>query len=82
MDWRPGGSDDTLGLVDFSIFPHLDYPGWEQNMTAAAHHWATGIGTPAYAIDDQTAIRVVDGVVSVNSEGHWESLNAGSAATG
>ena len=26
---------------------------------------------PAYAIDDQTAIKVSDGTVEVVSEGHW-----------
>jgi dipeptidase E len=27
---------------------------------------------PAYAIDDQTAIKVTDGTVEVVSEGHWK----------
>ena len=27
---------------------------------------------PAYAIDDETAIKVIDGTVEVISEGHWE----------
>jgi dipeptidase E len=27
---------------------------------------------PTYAIDDQTAIKVVDGAVDVVSEGHWK----------
>ena len=27
---------------------------------------------PAYAIDDETAIKVVDGAVEVVSEGHWK----------
>jgi len=34
--------------------------------------WAAGIPVPAYAIDDQTAITVIDGEVSVVSEGHWK----------
>ena len=76
VDWQPGGTDETLGLVDFSIFPHLDYPGWTENTTEAARRWAPQIGGPAYAIDDQTAISVVDGRVDVVSEGHWELLNA------
>lgn len=76
LDWRPDGSDEALGLVDFSIFPHLDYPGWSSNTLEAARSWAPTIPNPAYAIDDQTAISVVDGVVSVISEGHWEKLNA------
>jgi len=65
------GDDLALGVVDFSIFPHLDYPGWAQNTMASAEKWAARIGGPAYAIDDQTAIKVVDGEVEVVSEGHW-----------
>ena len=33
--------------------------------------WAAGIPVPAYAIDDQTAIQVVEGTIEVVSEGHW-----------
>ena len=69
------GDDITLGLVDFSIFPHLDHPDLPENTMADAERWARGIGGPAYAIDDQTAIKVVDGSVEVVSEGHWKLLN-------
>ena len=65
------GDDRTLGLVDFSIFPHLDHPALPENTMAAAERWAADIGGPAYAIDDQTAIQVVDGAVEVVSEGAW-----------
>lgn len=65
------GDDVTLGIVDFSIFPHLDHPDMPENTMATAERWAAGIGGPAYAIDDQTAIKVVDGNVEVVSEGHW-----------
>lgn len=72
MGWRPPtGDDSTLGLVDFSICPHLsegDLPG---NSMAAAEKWAAGLPNPSYAIDDQTAITVVDHAVRVVSEGHW-----------
>jgi len=76
VSWQPpGGGDETLGVVDFSIFPHLDYPGWPDNTLDSARRWATNIPGPAYAIDDETAIAVVDGAVEVVSEGHWELLN-------
>jgi dipeptidase E len=65
------GDDITLGLVDFSIFPHLDHPDLPENTMADAERWAKDIGGPAYAIDDQTAIKVVGGTVAVVSEGHW-----------
>jgi dipeptidase E len=66
------GDDITLGLVDFSIFPHLDHPDLPENTMADAERWAKDIRGPAYAIDDQTAIKVVDGTVKVVSEGHWK----------
>lgn len=72
VEWRPDASDETLGLVHFSIFPHLDYPGWSSNTTESARRWAARIGGPAYAIDDQTALVVDGGEVWVVSKGHWE----------
>ncbi|MGH1548735.1 Type 1 glutamine amidotransferase-like domain-containing protein [Leifsonia poae] len=75
LDWQPDGPDDTLGLVDFSIFPHLDYPGWSENTLDAARRWAECIPGRSYAIDDQTAIAVVGDRVEVVSEGHWERFD-------
>jgi dipeptidase E len=73
VEARPSitGDDRTLGLVDFSIFPHLDHPAMPENSMADAERWASGLGNPAYAIDDQTGLRVIDGRVDVVSEGHW-----------
>ena len=71
------GDDFTLGVVDFSIFPHLDHPDMPENNMAAAESWAEAIGGPAYAIDDESAIQVVDDVVEVVSEGHWRLLAPG-----
>jgi dipeptidase E len=68
----PTGGDETLGIVDFSIFPHLDHEMLPENTMADAERWAAGLDVPAYAIDDETAIKVVDGVVEVVSEGHWK----------
>jgi dipeptidase E len=44
------------------------------NCMADAEKWAAGMQVPAYAIDDQTAIKVTDGTVEVVSEGHWKLL--------
>jgi dipeptidase E len=71
--WQPPkGGDETLGIVDFSIFPHLDYPTFPDNSMSHAEKWAARLPNPSYAIDDQTAIKVVDGIVEVVSEGHWK----------
>ena len=73
VGWTPPtGGDETLGLVDFSIFPHLDHEDLPQNTMADAERWAAVMPGPAYAIDDETAITVIDGAVDVISEGHWK----------
>ncbi len=72
VGWKsPTGSDETLGLVDFSICPHLAPDGMPGNSMAEAEAWAATIDGPAYAMDDETAISVVDGKVEVVSEGQW-----------
>jgi len=77
VDWRPpSGGDRALGVVDFAIFPHLDHPDLPENRLADAERWADNLSVPAYAIDDQTAIKVVDGNVEVITEGHWKFFPA------
>ena len=71
--WKPpGGGDRALGLVDFSIFPHVDHEALPDNSMANAEEWAAKLPVPGYAIDDQTAIKVTNGTVEVVSEGHWK----------
>lgn len=73
VGWNPPtGVDQTLSLVEFAIFPHLDHEMLPGNTLAAAESWAAGMQGPAYAIDDQTAIKVIDGAVEVVSEGNWK----------
>jgi dipeptidase E len=75
IQWQPPNGDlSALGLVDFSICPHLAPDGMPGNSMAEAEQWAAGISGPAYVIDDQTAITVVDGAVEVVSEGQWKLL--------
>ena len=71
--WKPPtGGDSALGMVDFSLFPHLDNEDMPDFSMAGAEEWAAGLPVPGYAIDDQTAIKVIDGAVDVVSEGHWK----------
>ncbi|WP_116070577.1 Type 1 glutamine amidotransferase-like domain-containing protein [Asanoa ferruginea] len=70
VEWPAhAGDDSTLGIVDFSIFPHLG-----MNTMEEAEKWVAAIGVPGYAIDDDTAIKVTDGEVEVVSEGQWKLL--------
>ncbi|MFM6851488.1 MAG: Type 1 glutamine amidotransferase-like domain-containing protein [Terrabacter sp.] len=76
VQWRPAaGGDDTLGLVDFAICPHVNGDDAPGNTMAEAQQWAAGIEGPAYAVDDETAFVVVDGQVEVVSEGKWTLLH-------
>ena len=68
---RGAGSNRALGLVPFVIRPHLAadyYPTATMERFARA---AAALDVPLYAIDDQTALKVVDGQVEVVSEGEW-----------
>ena len=77
IQWRPpNGDESTLGIVDFSICPHLAPDGMPGNTMAEAQQWAASIAGPAYAIDDQTAIKVTDGTTEVVSEGHWRKFSS------
>jgi dipeptidase E len=82
VHWKPPvGGDETLGVVDFAIFPHLDNPALPENTMADAERWAARMPLPCYAIDDETAITVVDGSVEVVSEGHWKLFPSGGAGS-
>lgn len=73
VGWKPAaGGDSALGMVGFSIFPHLDNVMCPRNTMAHAEKWAARMPVPGYAVDDATAITVVDGAVEVASEGHWK----------
>ncbi|GGN12659.1 dipeptidase E [Actinoplanes campanulatus] len=74
VEWPSAPDDRTLGVVDFSIFPHLDL--FPTNTMEHAERWAADLGVPSYVIDEQTAIKVVDGAVEVISEGRWKKLGA------
>ena len=77
IQWRPPSGDvSTLGLVEFSICPHVNGDDKPGNTMAEAEEWAATISGPAYAVDDETAFKVVDGNVEVVSEGQWKLLSS------
>lgn len=68
---RNAGSAWGLGLVDFAIRPHLNADYFPMATMAMMERAATKLDYPLYAIDDATAIKVVDGEVEVITEGEW-----------
>ena len=65
------GAERALGLVDFTLYPDLDHPEMPDTTLANIEKWASGIPVPTYAIDDGTAIKVIDGTATIVSEGNW-----------
>lgn len=61
-----------IGLVDFALIPHYEHPDHQDASGENAAKWAAHIPAPTYAIDDATAIKVVDGTIDVVSEGRWK----------
>ena len=69
------GSDRTLKLLDFVIRPHLNADYFPQITLERMEQIAAKQAVPLYAIDDQTALKVVDGQVEVVSEGAWKRFD-------
>jgi len=61
-----------LGLVDFALLPHVDHKDHPESSMTKVERMAAEVPVPTYAIDDATAIKVVDDTVEVVSEGHWK----------
>lgn len=70
----PAESDKCLGIVDFAIHPHLDYPSFPENSMENLEKLAATLSMPSYLIDDQTAVKVIDDKIEVVSEGKWKLI--------
>ena len=69
------GSIQTLNLVDFVIRPHLNADYFPAATLKNVEKWASKSEWSLYALDDQSAIKVLDGEVEVISEGKWKLFN-------
>lgn len=63
-----------LGLVEFYFRPHFNSPDFPKIRSENIKKLAENYPDPIYAVDDQTAIKVVDGKIEVVSEGEWEKF--------
>jgi dipeptidase E len=61
-----------LGLVDFALLPHVDHEDHPESSMDKVERMAAEVPVPTYAIDDETAIKVVDDSIEVVSDGHWK----------
>jgi len=60
-----------LGLVDFQFIPHLNSPDFKKIREINLREAAKELTEAVYAMDDNSAIWVVDGGVEVVSEGKY-----------
>ncbi len=72
---KPFIIETGLGLVDFALLPHMDEVDHPESTAAKVERMAAQVPVPTYGIDDDTAIKVVNGTVEVVSEGHWKLFN-------
>jgi dipeptidase E len=72
---KPFVIEKGLGLVDFALLPHLDHKDHPESTTAKVARMAAELPVPTYGIDDETAIKVSDGVVEVVSDGRWQRFS-------
>jgi len=64
------------GFTDFALIPHANHKDRPDASFAGAPKWAAKLPVPVYAIDDQTAIKVIGDSVEVVSEGEWKQFTA------
>ncbi len=68
-------SEEALGLVDLYVRPHLNSPYYPKIRKEYLEEIAQKIKQPMYALDDQSALKIIDGNVEVISEGEWLVFN-------
>ncbi len=69
------GNIPGLGYVPFYVLPHLNSPYFPKLRKENIEKAVAGMTAKVYALDDQTALKVVDGVVEVISEGEYLEFN-------
>jgi dipeptidase E len=72
---RPSIIATGRGLVGFAPRPHPDHAHRPESSAADLARMAAEVPVPTYAIDDETAIELVDGTVDVVSDGYWRRFN-------
>jgi dipeptidase E len=67
--------NNSLGYIDFQICPHYKSKEFTLHTAENIINIARDIKQIIYAIDDNTAIQVLNGEVEVLSEGEWEKFS-------
>ena len=65
----------ALNFVNFYFLPHLNSPDFKKLRKDFIKDTVQGITEKIYVLDDNSALKVVDGEVEVVSEGQWFMIN-------
>lgn len=66
---------DGLNFVDFYFLPHLNSEHFQKLREDIIRETTKGMLEKIYALDDNSALKVIDGKVEVVSEGKWLEIN-------
>lgn len=69
------GKDEGLGFVDILIRPHFNSPHFPNLNLKNLEKLSKEFPKTFYAIDDNTAIKVIDEKIEIISEGEWKKFN-------
>lgn len=68
------GNEEGLGIFDFSILPHLNSDYFAHLRTPLIRSLAEKFPHTVYALDDSSALKIIDGEIEVISEGDFLKL--------
>jgi dipeptidase E len=66
---------EGLGLVNLQVIPHLNSPYFDKIREENLQEASEDLTEPIYALDDNSALKIVDGTIEVVSEGIWKKFN-------
>ncbi len=66
---------EGLGLVPFQFIPHLNSPYFDKIREENLQQASKDLNEPVYALDDNSALKIVDGKVEIASEGKYLTFN-------
>jgi dipeptidase E len=64
-------SEEALNFVDFYVRPHLNSPDYPYIQKEYLEKIAKKVGKPVYALDNESALKVIDGNIEVITEGEY-----------
>jgi dipeptidase E len=71
-------SSRTLKMVDFTFRPHLNSSSFQKIRVPYLQEVAKTLKTDLFAVDDSSAVKVIDGDVSVVGGGEWHRFKSNS----